>query len=59
MVTTIDGHNVAKGQDLIDRVADSAVGSTLKVGIIRDKKPMTLSIVVGDRTKIFADQYGG
>jgi len=31
----------------------------LKVGIIRDKKPMTLDIIVGDRTKIFAQEYGG
>ena len=48
-----------KGQDLIDVVADSPVGSTLKVGIIRDKKPMTLSVVVADRTRNFAEQYGG
>ncbi len=59
VVTTINGHQVNKGQDLIDLVADSDIGSTLKVGIIRDKKPMSLNVIVGDRTKIFADQYGG
>jgi serine protease Do len=36
-------------------VADSEIGSTLKVGIMRDKKPMTLSLVVADREKTFAD----
>ena len=59
VVVSIGGKPVAKGQDLIDIVADSAIGSTLKVGIIRDKKLMTLDIVVGDRTKVFASKYGG
>jgi len=59
VVVSINGKPVAKGQDLIDLVAGSPVGSTLKVGIIRDKKPMTLDVTVGDRTKIFAQEYGG
>jgi len=59
VITNIAGKNIDKGQDLIDTVADSPVGSTLKVGIVRDKKPMTLNVIVGDRTKIFAEQYGG
>jgi serine protease Do len=59
VVVSIGGKPVAKGQDLIDIVADSPVGSTVKVGIIRDKKPMTLEVVVGDRTKVFASRYGG
>jgi serine protease Do len=59
VVTSINGKPVNKGQDLIDMVADSPVGSTLRVGIIRDKRPETLDVVVGDRTKIFAQEYGG
>jgi len=59
VVVSIGGKPIVKGQDLIDMVADSSVGSTLKVGVIRDKKPMTLEIVVGDRTKVFARNYGG
>src|SRR6185312_9320958 len=43
VVTSINGKPIKKGQDLIDVVADSPVGSDLKVGIIRDKKPMTLN----------------
>ena len=30
-----------------------------EVGVIRDKKPVTLNVIVGDRTKVFAEQYGG
>jgi serine protease Do len=59
VITSISGHDVKKGQDLIDLVAESPIESTLKVAVIRDKKPIALDIIVGDRTKIFADQYGG
>ncbi|MGD1073362.1 MAG: trypsin-like peptidase domain-containing protein [Bryobacteraceae bacterium] len=59
VVTAINGKPIYKDQDLIDIVADSPVGSTLKFSIVRDKKPMTVNIVVGDRTKTFAEQYGG
>jgi serine protease Do len=59
VITSINGKPVMRGQDLIDMVADSAVGQPLQVGLVRDKKPMTVTITVGDRTKIFADQYGG
>jgi serine protease Do len=53
VVTAINGKDVKKGQDLIDLIADSPVESTIKMSIVRDKKPMTLSVVVGDRAKIF------
>ena len=59
VVTSINGKAVRKGQDLIDIIADSEVGSSLKIGVVRDKKPISIDIVVGDRTKIFAEQYGG
>ena len=59
VITSINGKPVMRGQDLIDMVADTPVGQSLQVGLVRDKKPMTLTVTVGDRTKIFADQYGG
>jgi serine protease Do len=59
VITQINGKPINKGQDLIDIIADSPIGSTVKVGIIRDKKPVTLDVAVGDRTKVFAERYGG
>jgi len=59
VITSINGKPVMRGQDLIDMVADSPIGQPLQVGVVRDKKPMNLNVTVGDRTKIFADQYGG
>jgi len=59
IITDIGGKQIRKGQDLIDIVADTPVGTTLKVGIIRDKAAKTLNVTVGDRTEIFASLYGG
>jgi serine protease Do len=59
ILTSINGKPLNKGQDLIDVVAGSPVGSTLKFGVIRDKKPMTIDIVVADRNKLFTDAVGG
>jgi serine protease Do len=55
VIVSINGKNIGKGQDLIDTVADSPIGTSLKVGIMRAKKPMTLSILVADRAKTFSD----
>jgi serine protease Do len=59
VVVNIGGKPIHKGQELIDVIADSPVGEPVKVDIIRNKKPMTLSVVVGDRAKIFPELYGG
>jgi serine protease Do len=59
VITSIDGKPVNAGQDLIDMVADSPVGSTLKLGVVRNKKPMTVNVIVGDRMRTFKDLYGG
>jgi serine protease Do len=59
IITAIDGKPVKRSQDVIDMVSDSQVGSTVKMGILRDKKPLTLNVTVGDRTKVWAELYGG
>jgi serine protease Do len=59
IVTAINGKPVYKRQDLIDMVADSAVGSSLKFSLVRDKKPIALEVAVGDRTKTLPEEYGG
>jgi serine protease Do len=55
VVVSISGKTIQKGQDLIDIVADSTIGSTLKIGVMRDRKPVTLDVVVADRVKTFSD----
>lgn len=58
IVTAINGKAIFKSQDLIDAVADTPIGNSIKVTIMRDKRPMTLDVVVGDRVKIYAENYG-
>jgi serine protease Do len=55
VIVSINGKTIQKGQDLIDMVADSPIGSSLKIGIMRDKRPMTLEVAVADRAKTFAE----
>jgi serine protease Do len=59
VIVSIDNKPIKNGQDLIDTVADTSVGSTLKLGILREKKPTTVSVVVGDRNKVLAEFSGG
>src|SRR3569833_2297883 len=54
VIVSIDGKKITKGQDLIDIVADSAIGSTLKFGIIRDRVPKTVDITIAVREKTFS-----
>jgi len=55
VIVSINGKNIATGRDLTDMVADTEVGATLKIGVIRDRKPVTLSLIVADRAKTFAE----
>jgi len=59
IITEINGKPIRKSQDLIDIVADTQLGNTVKVNLIRDKKPMTVNVVVADRAKVFASRFGG
>ena len=54
IIASINGKNINKGQDLIDIVADSSVGTAVKVAVIRDKKTQTLNVTIGDRARIFS-----
>ncbi len=59
IITTIGGQRLIKSGDLIDIVADTPVGTALKVDYIRDGKPHTTTVTVGDRNKVFASRFGG
>ena len=59
VITSINGKPVSQGQELIDRVADTAVGENLNVSVLRNGKSQNLRIVVGDRGKVFANRLGG
>ena len=58
IITSVGGQRLTKSGDLIDIVADTPVGTALKVEYIRDGKPRTTTVTVGDRMKVFASQFG-
>ena len=59
IVVALDGKPVTKGQDLMDRVADASVGENMKITVLRNGKKQDFTVVIGDRSKVFAAQFGG
>jgi serine protease Do len=47
IITQFDGKPIATIQELTTVVADTAIGKTVDVIVLRDKKPVTLKITVG------------
>ena len=59
IIVALNGKPVARGQDLMESVADTSVGETMKITVLRNGKKEDLSVVIGDRSKVFAAQFGG
>src|ERR1043166_4520051 len=55
----LDGQPVTRGTELMDHVADASVGQTMKITVLRNGKREQFSAVIGDRSKVFANQLGG
>ncbi len=48
IVTRFNGHKVANGTDLQNLTGDAAPGSMAKVNVMRDGKPMSFSVTMGN-----------
>jgi serine protease Do len=59
VITTFDGVEVADTRELVRRVADTAVGKAVPVVVLREGKPVTLSITLGRREEAEADEKPG
>ena len=49
VIVELRGERIKDDEDLVRRVASTPVGSTAPIKIYRDKREMTLSVVVGRR----------
>jgi len=58
IITSINGQKIVKSNDLIDMVAESPVGTSITVDYLRDHKPMSTKVTVGDRAKVFPHEPG-
>ena len=58
IVTAINGKPIRKGQDLIDEIAETPVGNSVSVTVLREGKTETMNVTVGDRAKVFPTELG-
>jgi serine protease Do len=58
VITSVNGKPVRTGNDLVNPIASTPIGSSVRVTYIRDKKDHEASLTVADRTKIFPDRAG-
>lgn len=54
IIKTFDGKSVRNTQDLIKRVSRTNVRREVEVGVLRDKKPLSLVVKVGERPATLA-----
>jgi serine protease Do len=55
IITTVDGRSIKDGDDLVNEIASRRPGSTIRLGFVRDGKPMDTTVTIGDRDKVFAE----
>jgi serine protease Do len=55
VITEVDGKKVSTSADLQDYIVERPVGSTVKLGIIRDGKPQAMTVSIGDRAALFSN----
>jgi len=58
VIVSIDGRNIKDGDDLVNDISARHVGSTVKLGYLRDGKQNTANVVIGDRAKTYAEITG-
>ena len=59
VIVAVNGKPVRNGNDLIDMVSSTPVGTSVTIGLMRDHKRQDLHVVVGDLAQLFPEQFGG
>jgi serine protease Do len=54
VIVAMNGKTIRDGDDLVNAVSDSEVGSEAELGVIRDGKKRNFRVTIGDRTKVWA-----
>ncbi|GGA57102.1 serine protease [Edaphobacter acidisoli] len=58
VIVSIDGRNIKDGDDLVNDISNRKVGSTVKLGYLRNGKQGTAAVVIQDRNKTYAELTG-
>jgi len=59
IIVSIDGREIKGGDDLVNDITSRPVGSTIKLGYLRNGKKDVANVVIGDRAQTYADLTGG
>jgi serine protease Do len=54
IITTVDGHAIKDGDELVNDIASRRPGSTIRLGYVRNGAQMDATVTIGDREKVFA-----
>jgi serine protease Do len=55
VIVSVDGRTIKDGDDLVNDISSRHVGSTVKLGYLRNGKQDTATVTIGDRAKLAAD----
>src|SRR5690348_13209765 len=58
VITSVNGHPVKTGNDLVNPIADAPIGSKVKLTYIRDRSQKEATATVEDRTRVFPTTAG-
>jgi len=58
VITAINGKPITEGNQLIDTVTSTPVGTPLDIAVDRDGKRHDMKVVVADLAQVFPEQYG-
>ena len=55
IIVSVDGRQIKDGDDLVADISSRRIGSSVKLGYLRDGKEQTANVQIGDRAKIASD----
>lgn len=58
VITAVNGNPVKAGNDLVDAITRTKVGSKVQISYVRDRKEMHASVTVESRDEVFAGNSG-
>jgi serine protease Do len=58
VITSVNGNPVKTGSDLVNPIAQSPIGSKVRINYLRDGSQKETTVTVEDRTKVFPDRAG-
>jgi len=58
IITSVNGKPVHQGNDLVNTVTATPIGTTVTLGVLRSGKQQNLKVVVGNLAQIFPERFG-